>query len=611
MDNQDKLHGQFKDAARKAETKDFARMEAVWNRVEEKLDHTELKKKATLWKYTGIAATLLLFMGAGVFLLNNENNNPVTAPQATPENTVTVIDTQKVEKTLAPAKADSREAVVTTVTSATTAVPPASSDNAEPVAPEAEKEGALKGYTDAVTAAPATKSSATVNREMEIPPVSANALVAYQNTNAKVAEPTLFKSVRTVTGTITDEQGTPIPGVEIIVGGTNKKTQTNFDGIYTIDAKAGEKLVATFVGMESQVVTLDTKKDNVDFTMKDDTVALSDVVVEGYRTTTRSKSSRDPVGSISQMDKEKSLLEKYSNVDSSYPAKQPETTNALAINNTKATELNDKSKLLKPAHDYSIKSVTSQFIEGRPNANFIQTLQGQVPGLNVTTGTGQPQANTLVSKTTADFPAIPPLPYIFPSDKSQLSEELKAKAGLKNSNLEDILFVVDGVPTVSEGVDALAPDEIVAINILKNKALQSLYGERNYSDCIVINTTKGLSKKELRKFEQKRTENNSAVLKSISYSPQETPLVFVDDLSVGYEGLQQIDPEHIYAIDVLKDSTATAPYGEAGKNGIIKISIKKQYAKKVHRQMIRFNKKQEKPHKKKPEEYIPFRQEEN
>ena len=29
-------------------------------------------------------------------------------------------------------------------------------------------------------------------------------------------------------------------------------------------------------------------------------------------------------------------------------------------------------------------------IEGRPNANFIQTLQGQVPGLNITTGSGQP-----------------------------------------------------------------------------------------------------------------------------------------------------------------------------------------------------------------------------
>lgn len=114
MENQDKLYKQFKDAADKAEDKGFARMDAVWNRVEEKLDNQKHLTNSTLWKYAAIAATFLLFIGIGVFILNNEKNNAVTIPTATPENNVTVIDTQKVRQTFNPDKESEIEAFVTT-----------------------------------------------------------------------------------------------------------------------------------------------------------------------------------------------------------------------------------------------------------------------------------------------------------------------------------------------------------------------------------------------------------------------------------------------------------------------------------------------------------------
>ena len=115
MENQDKIYEQFKEAAGKAEGKDFVRMDAVWNRVEEKLDNKKQRRIATWWKYTGIAAALLLFMTIGLFVLNNDNNNTIVAPTVTPQNNVTVIDTQKVKKAFDPAKAEPKEEVVDAV----------------------------------------------------------------------------------------------------------------------------------------------------------------------------------------------------------------------------------------------------------------------------------------------------------------------------------------------------------------------------------------------------------------------------------------------------------------------------------------------------------------
>ena len=50
----------------------------------------------------------------------------------------------------------------------------------------------------------------------------------------------------------------------------------------------------------------------------------------------------------------------------------------------------------KPRSNTAASTVTSKTIEGRPNASFVQTLQGQVPGLNIATGSGQPGANNMV-----------------------------------------------------------------------------------------------------------------------------------------------------------------------------------------------------------------------
>ena len=60
-----------------------------------------------------------------------------------------------------------------------------------------------------------------------------------------------------------------------------------------------------------------------------------------------------------------------------------------------------------------------------------------------------------------------------------------------------------------------------------------------------------------------------------TFTPTETPLVVVDDKTIDFEKMKDIDPKTIAKMDVLKDKAATDIYGEKGKNGVIVITTKK------------------------------------
>ncbi|MDX1760594.1 MAG: SusC/RagA family TonB-linked outer membrane protein [Christiangramia sp.] len=61
----------------------------------------------------------------------------------------------------------------------------------------------------------------------------------------------LFAQQKKITGTVTDEQGMPLPGVNVIVEGTTNGTQTDFEGTYELQASEGEILNYSFMGMET------------------------------------------------------------------------------------------------------------------------------------------------------------------------------------------------------------------------------------------------------------------------------------------------------------------------------------------------------------------------
>ena len=85
---------------------------------------------------------------------------------------------------------------------------------------------------------------------------------------------------RTITGTVRDSERTPLPGVNVIVKGTSRGTQTDFDGNYSIGAIRGETLVFSYLGLQTQEVVVGNAS-SMDVTMLEDAQALEEVVVTG------------------------------------------------------------------------------------------------------------------------------------------------------------------------------------------------------------------------------------------------------------------------------------------------------------------------------------------
>jgi len=94
-----------------------------------------------------------------------------------------------------------------------------------------------------------------------------------------------FAQEKTVSGTVTDGSG-PLPGVTVIVKGTNNGTQTDFDGKFTILASTGDVLTFSYMGMKSMDVTVGTSN-TLNVTMQEDANLLEEVIVTAYGTSTK------------------------------------------------------------------------------------------------------------------------------------------------------------------------------------------------------------------------------------------------------------------------------------------------------------------------------------
>jgi TonB-linked SusC/RagA family outer membrane protein len=209
-----------------------------------------------------------------------------------------------------------------------------------------------------------------------------------------------FAQEKTVTGVVSDKTG-PIPGANVVVKGTTRSTQTDFDGKFSIKAKAGEVLLISFVGMAEQAVTVGAGSN---YSVKlQDGMKLDEVVVQGYRSITK----RNAVTSVAKVD--------------------------------------------------------SKTIENRPNANVINTLQGQLAGVNITSSTGQPGAkSSVVIRGIGSFSAN-----------------------------GDPLYVIDGYPSNSDNFRSINPNDIESVQVLKDASATSEYGSRGTNGVIVIKTRTG------------------------------------------------------------------------------------------------------------------------
>ncbi|UII23487.1 SusC/RagA family TonB-linked outer membrane protein [Fulvivirga ligni] len=141
---------------------------------------------------------------------------------------------------------------------------------------------------------------------------------------------------RTISGKVTSsEDGSALPGVNVVLKGTTNGTVTDIDGNYSLSVSSSDGILTfSFIGLKTEEVEIGSKT-VVDVQMADDVQQLSEVVVTGY-----SKESKAKVAG-------------------------------------------------------SIATVDASTIEKVPLATFDQILQGQSPGLVVTAGSGQPGTNAV------------------------------------------------------------------------------------------------------------------------------------------------------------------------------------------------------------------------
>ena len=100
-----------------------------------------------------------------------------------------------------------------------------------------------------------------------------------------------FGQSQTINGTVTEEEGLPLPGVNVFIKGSTTGTQTDFNGEYSINANQGDILVFSFVGKDTQEITVGTQT-TIDVTLGEDSSELDEVVItaQGIRAKPRSLS---------------------------------------------------------------------------------------------------------------------------------------------------------------------------------------------------------------------------------------------------------------------------------------------------------------------------------
>ena len=127
----------------------------------------------------------------------------------------------------------------------------------------------------------------------------------------------------------------------------------------------------------------------------------------------------------------------------------------------------------------------------------------------------------------------------------------------------DKLILVNGKEVSPDVFEALSPDRIQSISILKDRESISQY-------------TSDASKKAVFLIDLKKAQTTSSVeVPTVNTSSDiQKALVVIDDKIVEQAALKVLSPDRIESVTVLKDKSATDLYGEAGKNGVLYVRTK-------------------------------------
>lgn len=224
--------------------------------------------------------------------------------------------------------------------------------------------------------------------------------------------------VKQVTGRVVDEKNEPLIGVNIRVEGTDDGTVTDLEGKYVIKASIGSILSFTYIGYISSNVKI-ADKNVYNIQMSANVEALNEVVVT-----------------------------------------------ALGI------------KREQKALSYNVQQVKSDQLTNVKDANFINSLNGKVAGVNInSSSSGVGGASKVVMRGTKSI--------------EQSSNALYVIDGIPMFNFGGGGSMENGSQGVTEGIADINPDDIESISVLTGAAAAALYGSNAANGAIVINTKRG------------------------------------------------------------------------------------------------------------------------
>ncbi len=154
-----------------------------------------------------------------------------------------------------------------------------------------------------------------------------------------------FAQEKTISGTVTDNTGLPLPGVNIIIKGTTNGTQSDFDGNYSVQANVGQTLSFSYVGFKPSDIAVTASSNTINLNMEEDAAQLEEVVV-----------------TASGIRKEKKAL------------------------------------------GYAVSSVKEEQIKDNPESDLTRILQGKSAGIDITTQNGlSGSANKVIIRGMSSF----------------------------------------------------------------------------------------------------------------------------------------------------------------------------------------------------------------
>lgn len=123
---------------------------------------------------------------------------------------------------------------------------------------------------------------------------------------------TLQRDAVTISGVVTDDRGETLIGATISVKETKKGTVTDIDGHFTLDVRAGDTLVVSYIGMKTREVKVERGKKEYLIQLETDTAMLDEVMVTGYQTLSKERST----GAFSNISSEQLQLKRMDGLSS-------------------------------------------------------------------------------------------------------------------------------------------------------------------------------------------------------------------------------------------------------------------------------------------------------